>query len=133
MQYQDLILYHINIKQIFFFFFWRRKTGWPDWVILGSISALPIVELRGGIPVGVWLGLSPLTTFGLAVVGNMIPVPLLLLLVGKALKIPFLAKLLSSVQKKADAFKADGQAARALVKAYCEDEVLLGILSIISG
>ncbi|MFP4661931.1 MAG: COG2426 family protein [Halanaerobiales bacterium] len=46
------------------------------------ISGLPIVELRGAIPLAISLGMSPLKAYGLAVVGNTIPViPLLLLLV----------------------------------------------------
>jgi uncharacterized membrane protein len=43
------------------------------------VSALPVVELRGGVPVGLWLGLSPLRTFLLCVLGNMLPIPFLLL------------------------------------------------------
>ncbi|MFP4016305.1 MAG: COG2426 family protein [Halanaerobiales bacterium] len=46
------------------------------------ISGLPIVELRGAIPLAISMGMSPLKAYGLAVVGNTIPViPLLLLLV----------------------------------------------------
>lgn len=36
------------------------------------LSAAPISELRGGIPLGIILGLSPLETFLTAVFGNMI-------------------------------------------------------------
>lgn len=43
------------------------------------ISALPVVELRGGVPVGLWMGLPPAQTFALACVGNFVPVPLILL------------------------------------------------------
>jgi uncharacterized membrane protein len=57
----------------------RSKTGWPDWVILMVISALPVVELRGGVPVGLWMGLPPTQTFALACIGNFLPVPFILL------------------------------------------------------
>lgn len=53
-------------------------TGWPDWVILMVISALPVVELRGGVPVGLWMGIPPAQTFALACLGNFIPVPFIL-------------------------------------------------------
>lgn len=43
------------------------------------ISALPVVELRGGVPVGLWMGLPPAQTFALACIGNFVPVPFILL------------------------------------------------------
>jgi uncharacterized membrane protein len=39
---------------------------------------LPVVELRGGIPFGVGLGLSHWTAYWASVVGNMIPVPFII-------------------------------------------------------
>jgi len=45
------------------------------------LAALPISELRGAIPLGIAMELSPLKTYILAVVGNLIPIlPLLFLL-----------------------------------------------------
>ncbi len=41
-------------------------------------AALPIIELRGAIPVGVSLGLSPIHATILAFIGSMIPVPFIL-------------------------------------------------------
>lgn len=41
-------------------------------------AALPIIELRGAIPVGMSLGLSPIHSFILAFIGSMIPVPFIL-------------------------------------------------------
>ncbi len=42
------------------------------------LSALPVSELRGGIPLGIALGFSPAKAFILAFIGNFIPViPLL--------------------------------------------------------
>ncbi|MDD2482437.1 MAG: small multi-drug export protein [Lutispora sp.] len=41
-------------------------------------AALPIIELRGAIPVGISLGLSPLHAALLSFIGNMIPVPIIL-------------------------------------------------------
>lgn len=60
-----------------------RSVGWSDDAIVGSISALPIVELRGAIPVGIgFLGMPWWRALGIAVLGNMIPVPFILLLLG---------------------------------------------------
>ena len=45
-------------------------------VILTAV--LPIIELRGAIPVGISLGLSPIHSAVLSFIGSMIPVPILL-------------------------------------------------------
>lgn len=41
-------------------------------------AALPIIELRGAIPVGISLGLSTIHSATLSFIGSMIPVPILL-------------------------------------------------------
>jgi uncharacterized membrane protein len=41
-------------------------------------AALPIIELRGAIPVGMTLGLSTIHSTTLSFIGSMIPVPMLL-------------------------------------------------------
>lgn len=43
------------------------------------VAMLPGIELRGAIPVGVAFGLSPGEAFWLSLIGNMLPVPLLIL------------------------------------------------------
>ena len=42
------------------------------------ISMVPVLELRGAIPVGVAGGLSPLLAMCIAIVGNLIPIPFLI-------------------------------------------------------
>ena len=44
-------------------------------------AALPIIELKGAIPVGISLGLSPLHAFFLSFIGSLIPVPFILILI----------------------------------------------------
>lgn len=41
------------------------------------VAALPIVELRGAIPLGVHLGLPPMEALALALAGNLAPIPVL--------------------------------------------------------
>ncbi|MGI5876211.1 MAG: COG2426 family protein [Dethiobacteria bacterium] len=41
-------------------------------------AAMPVIELRGAIPVGISLGLSPLHAAVLGFLGSMIPVPIIL-------------------------------------------------------
>ena len=43
------------------------------------ISMLPFIELRGGIPYGIFSSLNPFLTFLVAIAGNMLPVPFILL------------------------------------------------------
>jgi uncharacterized membrane protein len=42
------------------------------------IAALPLLEVKGAIPIGMGLGLSPLTSLCFSYVGSLIPVPFLL-------------------------------------------------------
>ena len=51
------------------------------------ISAMPVVELRGAVPVGVWMGLPIVKVLPVCVLGNMCPiVPLMFLLRNEGLK-----------------------------------------------
>ena len=61
---------HLGEKVALFF----QGFGLPDWAVLALISATPAIELRGGVPVGNWMGLSPALTFLICVVGNMAPI-----------------------------------------------------------
>lgn len=47
---------------------------------------LPVIEIRGAIPVGVAAGLQPWLAFFVGFIGNMLPVPALILLVRKVLQ-----------------------------------------------
>ena len=53
------------------------------WVFF--ISILPIIELRGAIPVGAALGLPFYVNYACAVIGNILPVPFILLFIPKIL------------------------------------------------
>lgn len=46
-----------------------RGWGWPDEAVVLALATLPVIELRGAIPVGYWLQLSPLILTVLAVIG----------------------------------------------------------------
>lgn len=47
------------------------------WVLV--VSMVPVIELRGGIPIGLGLGLSYPLAITLAVIGNLIPIPFLII------------------------------------------------------
>ncbi len=50
-----------------------------EYLYLFLISMLPIAELRGAIPLGIYWGLSPILVFIVAIIGNILPVPFILL------------------------------------------------------
>ena len=66
---------------------------------------VPLIELRGAIPVGTILGLPIYANYALAVIGNLIPVPFILLLIPKILdfmqRFKFLRPVVQWVRKKA--------------------------------
>ncbi|PKA60993.1 hypothetical protein AXF42_Ash019982 [Apostasia shenzhenica] len=60
-----------------------RKSGWGDEAIVFLLATLPVIELRGAIPVGYWMHLDPLKLTILSVLGNMVPVPFIVLYLKK--------------------------------------------------
>lgn len=60
-----------------------RSSGWPDEAIVFALATLPVIELRGAIPVGYWLQLKPIVLTVLSVLGNMVPVPFIVLYLKK--------------------------------------------------
>lgn len=100
---EDIINYFIN-------------TGIYKELIVVIIAALPIVELRGAIPVAINIFDIPwYQAFILAVVGNMLPVPVLLFF------FDYLEKLLSKTKPGAQLIQWALQRARrpnALIKKY---------------
>lgn len=73
------------------------------------ISMLPIVELRGAIPVGAASGLPWYVNYLLCCIGNMLPVPIILFFVEYVLnfmkKIRHLDKIAIWVEEKAEKYK----------------------------
>ena len=56
-------------------------VGFNKEIAVVILAALPVSELRGAIPLGLAMGFSPVKTYGLAFIGNLLPVvPLLFFL-----------------------------------------------------
>lgn len=55
-------------------------------LIVFAVSMVPIIELRGAIPYGVAFGLPLWLTYLIAIVGNMLPVPVIYLFARKVLE-----------------------------------------------
>lgn len=75
-----------------------------EWIVI-IIATLPLIELRGAIPVGVLLGVPVWESFLLAMAGNLLPIPLILLLLGPIRRVanrwPVVGPFLRWVQERA--------------------------------
>ncbi|MEG1108147.1 MAG: small multi-drug export protein [Oscillospiraceae bacterium] len=71
------------------------------------ISMMPILELRGAIPMGVTMGLGHWQSMVISVVGNMVPVPFIIIFIRKIFtwlqsKSPKLEHMVTSLEAKAE-------------------------------
>ena len=76
-----------------------------------GISMVPVIELRGAIPIGVGMGLPFWPVFVTALIGNLAPIPILILFTRQVFewlrtKSAFLEKIVSRLEKKAAAKEA---------------------------
>ena len=56
-----------------------------NYLIVFLISMIPIVELRGAIPVAIGMGLDPVISYIICIIGNMLPVPIIYFFARKVL------------------------------------------------
>lgn len=61
--------------------FFGFSASAANYVYVFLISMLPVVELRGAIPVAFALGLDVVPSYIVSIVGNLLPVPFILLLI----------------------------------------------------
>lgn len=75
-----------------------------NYVYIFLISLLPIIELRGAIPVAAVMGLNPFASYIVSVIGNLVPVPFILLFITRFCeflkKVKYLNKLPLWLEKK---------------------------------
>lgn len=62
---------------------WLESKGIPQWLIPFIVSVCPILELRGGIIAAKIVGMKLVPAFILCFIGNMIPLPFVLLFIKK--------------------------------------------------
>lgn len=94
------------------FSLWLHETAAGKALLTMFISMLPVVELRGGLPAGVAMGLPIHAAFLASLVGNMIPVPFIILFVRPLFKwvrihIPRLGGFVSRLENRAREKSAD--------------------------
>lgn len=54
-------------------------------ILVFVISLMPILELRGGLIAAALLGISPLQSYIICIIGNLVPIPFILFLINKIL------------------------------------------------
>ena len=86
---------------------WLNETPIGEFCFTILVSMLPVVELRGGIPFGLQAGLTLPMAFGAAFIGNILPVPFLILFTRRVLawlrqKIPPVRGAVNWLERKAD-------------------------------
>lgn len=84
-----------------------QQTEFGRYLLTFLVSMLPIVELRGAIPIGVGAGLDTLPTMITAVFGNMVPVPFIIIFIRKIfawlrVKSARLGRLVSRLESRAE-------------------------------
>ena len=78
----------------------------PPELTIFVISLLPILELRGGMIAARLLGVSFLKAFAICYIGNMLPIPFILLCIKKIFEIlrkyPFFEKIITRLEAKTE-------------------------------
>ena len=64
---------------------WFTTTYAGKILVTFLISMVPIIELRGALPIGVGMGLPPLTALIVSIIGNMVPVPFIIIFIRRIL------------------------------------------------
>ena len=87
-------------------FDWLTATVAGKFVLTLLVSMIPIIELRGGLPFGVALGLPYELAFVAAVLGNIIPAPFIIVFIRRIFLLmrrymPRLNGLVDKLEKKA--------------------------------
>lgn len=85
-------------------------TTWGNILMTFLISMVPVLELRGAIPLGVAAGLDIPVALAVAIVGNLVPVPFIIVFIRKIFKwmqsqSQWLAGIVHKMEVKAEAKK----------------------------
>lgn len=85
---------------------WLTDNQFGELVFTLLVSMIPVVELRGGIPFGVALGLNPWLALLACVIGNMLPVPFIIVYIRRIFfwmrrRIPKLGRMVDTLEAKA--------------------------------
>ena len=85
---------------------WLETTVGGEFIFTFLVSMIPIVELRGGIPFGVALGLPYPVAFVASVIGNILPAPFIIVYIRRIFqwmrqRMPKLDGMVDALERKA--------------------------------
>lgn len=85
---------------------WLLETLTGEFTLTMLVSMVPVIELRGGIPFGVAAGLPVWAAYLAAVIGNLIPVPFIIIYIRRIFQwmrqhMPKLNRLVDKLERKA--------------------------------
>lgn len=85
---------------------WLTETYAGEFCFTILVSMIPVIELRGGIPFGVAAGLPVWAAYLAAVIGNLIPVPFIIVYIRRIFmwmrrRLPKLNSLVDKLERKA--------------------------------
>ena len=85
---------------------WLETTMGGEFIFTFLVSMIPIVELRGGIPFGVALGLPYPVAFVASVIGNILPAPFIIVYIRRIFqwmrqRMPKLDGMVDALERKA--------------------------------
>lgn len=85
---------------------WLQETLGGEFVFTLLVSMIPVIELRGGIPFGVALGLPYPAAFAAAVLGNILPAPFIVVYIRRVFqwmrrRMPRLDGMVDTLERKA--------------------------------
>ena len=89
--------------------FWGTTIG--NFAMTFLIAMIPVLELRAAIPAGVIAGLNIQTVLAAAIMGNLLPIPFIIVFIRKIFKwmqskSPWLANIVAKLEAKAEKKKA---------------------------
>ena len=85
---------------------WLTHTNLGEMLFTMLVSMVPVIELRGGVPFGTALGLSAGQALVAAIIGNMIPIPFIVVYIRRIFQwmrrhLPGLDRLVDKLEAKA--------------------------------
>lgn len=85
---------------------WLTGTQAGEFLLTLLVSMVPVIELRGGIPFGVAAGLPVWAAYLAAVIGNLVPVPFIIIYIRRIFQwmrrhMPRLNRLVDKLERKA--------------------------------
>ena len=102
---------------------WLTETEFGKCIFTMLVSMVPIIELRGGLPFGVALGLPYHLAFPAAVLGNLIPAPFIIVYIRRIFELmrkylPRLNGLVDRMEEKAHPLPGTGAWTGSLAAAF---------------